>query len=297
MYTERPLLRTLLAASLFAMVAAVSAHSVETSAENEAETTMDPVVQEAAEKTDVASPGPIVTDRPTDSASPALVPPGTFQLELGYKFSRINASSTRIDAQLFPDLLARYGVNDKFEFRFVAQGWNFQDGDRARSDGFSDISLGAKIALAEEQGSRAQVSLLVDVSLPIGSRQFSSDYVIPKLLLLGGNALTERLDLTWNIGPSFVTAKRNGNRETDIDLNYALALSGPVGEGGRFGLFGEFYGAFATGSGLPDRHNFQIGTTILLSPLFQIDFRGGAGLVNNEPDWLVGAGLAFRVPR
>ena len=82
--------------------------------------------------------------------------------------------------------------------------------------------------------------------------------------------------------------------DSNVDLNYAVALSGSVG--GPFSLFGEFYGALASGSGRPDRHNFQAGTTILLSNLFQIDIRGGVGLVDNEPDWLVGAGLAFRVP-
>ena len=34
----------------------------------------------------------------------------------------------------------------------------------------------------------------------------------------------------------------------------------------------------------------------LLSPLFQVDVRGGIGIVENVPDCLFGAGLAFRVP-
>jgi len=67
--------------------------------------------------------------------------------------------------------------------------------------------------------------------------------------------------------------------------------------GGGLSLFGEFYGAFAFGANGLNRHSIQAGTTILLSPRFQIDIRGGVGLVENVPDWLVGAGLAFRVPR
>ena len=91
-----------------------------------------------------------------------------------------------------------------------------------------------------------------------------------------------------------MTSDSQGEKHTNVDLNYAVALSGSAG--GPFSIFGELYGAFISGSNLPDRHNLQAGTTILLSRRFQIDFRGGLGLVDNEPDWLVGAGLAFRLP-
>ena len=206
----------------------------------------------------------------------------------------INSGPDSTDTQVFPDLLARYGINRKVEARLVAAGWSFQSGDEAGPDGFSDVSLGVKIHLAEERGRRPQMALLVDLSLPVGARGVASDYVTPKILFLGSNALTDRLGLTYNLGPSFVTAETDGEKGTDLNLNYAVALSRPVG--GPFSLFGELYGAFAFGSSLPDRHNFQFGTTILLSSRLQIDLRAGGGFVENEPDWLVGAGLAFRLP-
>jgi hypothetical protein len=89
-------------------------------------------------------------------------------------------------------------------------------------------------------------------------------------------------------------AARDGGSETDLTLNYAVALGRGVGD--AFTLFGEVYGNFDFGQGFPDSHTFQVGTTILLSPLFQVDVRGGIGIVENVPDWLFGAGLAFRVP-
>jgi len=240
------------------------------------------------------TPGPIVTDRPTDSASPTLVPGHTFQLELGYKLSRLDKGSTHSYTRVFPDLLARYGVHRKVEARLVAAGWSFESGDGPGNDGFSDISVGTKIALAAERGRRPQSSLLVDVSLPVGQGDVTSDYVIPKVLYLGSNTLSDRLSLTYNVGPSLVTMDSDGGSDTSVDLNYAIALSRSVR--GPFSLFGELYGGFALGSDRLDRHSLQLGTTILLSPRFQIDVRAGAGLVRNEPDWLVGAGLAFRLP-
>jgi len=121
------------------------------------------------EAAETSPPGPIVTDRPTDSASPILVPRRTFQLEAGYKLSRLDTGDEHIYTRVFPDLLARYGINKKVEARLVAAGWSFDSGDQGTDpDGFSDISVGTKIALAEERGRRPQMALLVDVSLPVG---------------------------------------------------------------------------------------------------------------------------------
>jgi hypothetical protein len=223
-----------------------------------------------------------------------LVPRRTFQLETGYKSSRTTEAPGSLDVRVLPDLLARYGINKKVELRLAAAGWTIESGSTENATGFSDISLGTKIALADERGKRPQMGLLVDVSLPVGHSDLTSSYVLPKVVFLGANSLSDRMGLTYNLGPSLVTAGSDGESETNVELEYAVALSGAVG--GPFSLFGELYGAFTFSSNLPDRHSFQAGTTILLSPLFQIDIRGGLGLVENEPDWLVGAGLAFRVP-
>ncbi|TNF76842.1 MAG: transporter, partial [Acidobacteria bacterium] len=154
---------------------------------------------QASEATEAPKPGPIVTDRPTDSASPLLVPRRTFQLEAGYKFSRIDNDPGSTDVQVLPDLLARFGINSKVEARLVAAGWTFQSGADDKATAFSDISLGAKIHLADEHERRPQMALLVDVSLPVGHSDYTSDYVIPKVLFLGSNALDGGLGLTYNV--------------------------------------------------------------------------------------------------
>ena len=57
-------------------------------------------------------------------------------------------------------------------------------------------------------GKRPQMSLLADLSLPVGGTAFTNDYVIPKVLFLATSSLTDRLGLTYNFGPSFVTRKK-----------------------------------------------------------------------------------------
>ena len=138
------------------------------------------------------------------------------------------------------------------------------------------------------------MSLLADVSLPVGQAAFTDDYVIPKVLFLATSTLTDRFGLTYNLGPSLVTRKSNDETRTDVTLNYAVALNGAAG--GAVSLFGEVYGALVSGEGLPDRHAFQAGATVLLTRNLQVDVRGGLGMVDSVPDWLVGAGVAFRLP-
>ena len=105
----------------------------------------------ADESASPSSGGSIATDRPTDSASPTLVPWRTLQFELGYKFSRHDTRAGRVDTQELPDLLTRYGITERFEARLTASGWTFRNTDTGRQDGFTDVSLGAKFALADER--------------------------------------------------------------------------------------------------------------------------------------------------
>lgn len=236
----------------------------------------------------------MVTDRPTDSASPVLVPKRMLQFEAGYKFTRLDSEPGPSDTHTLPELLTRYGINKRIELRLTGAGWTFENATQGDVDGFNDIVLGTKIALADERGRRPQMGLLVDVSVPVGSSDLTSEYANPEVLLLASHTLTERLGLTYNVGPEFVTMKSEGDRQTDVYLQYAVALSGVVR--GPFSLFGEVYGTFAMNGERPDRHAFQVGTTVLLSSNFQIDLRGGLGQNDDDPYWLTGLGLAVRLP-
>jgi len=236
----------------------------------------------------------LVTDRPTNSASPLLVPKGSFQLEAGYVYSRLDTDFAEIEQHAAPDLLIRFGISDRVEGRLFTTGWVIRETDDNSSTKFSDVTVGTKIGLLPKRGRVDKISLLADVSLPVGSEGETGDYVVPKVLLIGGYELSDRFGLTCNIGPSWVTYKQNGERERSWNLNYALAFSALVRP--EVTLFTEVYGDLREGDLLPDQHNLQAGATIQVAPKFQLDFRFGAGLVSAAPDWFLGAGLAFRLP-
>ena len=62
----------------------------------------------------------LVTDRPTKAANTAIVQPGYFLWEAGFKFSRDDAGGSRSDEFEFLDSVFRIGIAKKAELRV---GW------------------------------------------------------------------------------------------------------------------------------------------------------------------------------
>jgi hypothetical protein len=59
---------------------------------------------------------PIVTDRPSFSVGPGMVPRGCIQFETGYTFSFEDAHPN-VKTHTFPETLVRIGLTDRVEFR------------------------------------------------------------------------------------------------------------------------------------------------------------------------------------
>ena len=131
----------------------------------------------------------------------------------------------------------------------------------------------------------------MDVTLPVGSEDLTSDFVSPKLLALLSGTLSDRWALTANIGPAVL----RDNDKSVAELEYAAAIGAAMSS--RFTFFAEFYGAFPLSDTRLHQHSFQTGVTALLGSDAQLDARVGLGLVDNVPAWLTGFGLATRVAR
>lgn len=243
------------------------------------------------------STGPIVTDRPTQSVATFTLAPKVFEIEGGYRFSRTDdatAVGSETELHELPDALFRFGLWQGIEARVTVSGWDFEtasqgEGEQPRTNGFNDISVGGKFAVVEAEDWRPALSILADVSLPVGSEGFTNDHVNPKLLAILSNTLWRGWALTVNFGPSIVRE----NDETAVDLEYTASLGGALSS--RWGFFAEFYGAFGVGTTRLDQHSFQAGITTLLSNDFQLDARVGLGFVDNVPGWITGFGFGWRL--
>jgi hypothetical protein len=242
---------------------------------------------------DDGSHGPMVTDRPTEGASPLLVAPGHMQLEGGYRLTDVPDAGASRQRHLAPDLLLRFGVDERLELRTYLPGWVHETGVEGTT-GFSDISVGAKLHLAPERGLRPQSALIVEASLPVGAQAVTADYPVPKVLFLASHQLSDTWSVTWNLGPSLNRARVEGRREEALDWNYAVAASAALP--GGVTLFAELFGADVDPDLGPRRRNAQAGATWLLGDRFQLDARAGAGLTDEEPDWFIGLGVSLRLP-
>lgn len=244
----------------------------------------------------VAQVSPIVTDRPSEATGTVIVPQGSAQFELGYKYEEDrDAMETSIDTQTLPDLLLRAGLHSQLEARLVASGWSFIDSALGGENGFNDIGLGLKWRMLDPDGTGPAVSMLFELTAPVGSDGFSGDFVNPKALLLLDQSLSETVGLTANVGAQVL---RTGDSATDertvTDLPYAALLSRSLSD--RVGLFAELHGTFAMNE-RPDRHSLQAGLTVAVASRLQLDVRGAAGLVDDAATWLIGAGVSFRLLR
>lgn len=239
------------------------------------------------------SVAPIATDRPTQSAATFVISPRVFQIEGGYRFTRVqDAAGVVTDVHRLPDALFRFGIVDWAEARLTVSGADITIVSATvaeRSTGFNDISLGAKFTVAGERGARPAFSILVDVSLPVGSEELTSDFVGARILALLSSALSDSWALTANIGPAVL----RDHDKTAVDLEYAAAIGATMGS--RVAFFAELYGAFGLSEQRLHQHSFQTGLTVLVGSDVQLDARVGLGLVDNVPDWLTGFGLSWRL--
>ena len=136
-------------------------------------------------------PPDMVTDRPDQTESAAVVPRGLLQVETGYLFAR----DGDVDGHAVPGTLFRLGLGGRLELRIGHVGIVGGAGRR----GAGERELGAKINLiARADGWRPELALLSGLSLPTGDHGFSSDGVDPSFLVAFAHELLPRSSfLDW----------------------------------------------------------------------------------------------------
>ena len=245
------------------------------------------------------SPRDIVTDRPDQTESPDLVPPGYVQIESGVTYERYadDFSNTQFEfnATGFQSLI-RIGVFPSMELRIAPQyaiysskvtipGLTVFDN---RNSGFTPLVIGTKIKITDETTNIPAIAFLFNVDLPkVASEDFENEYSNSEFRLAFSKQLSDRFSLGANGGALYQLST-----QSVIGL-YTLALGANIYE--NLGGFIEFYGFFYPDN--DDIHYFDGGLTYLLSKNIQFDVSGGIGLTDNTTDFRVGAGLSVRLPR
>jgi len=229
----------------------------------------------------------LITDRPTQSESPIVVPAGFFQIETGFIQEFVTSDISNI---FYNTTLLRYGLVKGLEIRLGmdylknVKQWN---GDtQFITRGFTPVFISSKLHIAWEQGIWPEVAFCAGVGVPkTGAGVFMTSNIAPSLKVIALHTIGSNFSLGYNIG-----AVWDGETAQPTGI-YTVSLGMSVSEG--IGIFIENYAYF--------RKRFfdfrsDAGLTWLLKENLQVDLSGGLGLNNKAPNGFISFGFSWRVP-
>lgn len=251
------------------------------------------------------APGPLVTDRPDQTESTSVVPPGFVQLEAGWTVSGSSDEAEGERIHTLPEALVRIGLTRWLEARLALPTWTrtsarSPDGSPDPEEaGFGDARLGLKLGIVEGEGGAPSVALLAGTTLPTGEEGFGSERADPFFRLAASGDPSGRFSAGVNLGLQWETESGPGPSaaapDTQADWLYTAALG--IGLSEAIGMFVEGFGLVGLEGSRPASHAVDGGFTLRLADNLQLDLRAGAGLDGDAEDWFVGAGFAARLPR
>ena len=234
--------------------------------------------------------GDLITDRPDATESPNTIPVGFLQLETGAFFVEEEVGPIKTKATTFNTGLLRYGLLENLELRL---GWNFTEvktevlGVETPGvlSGLEPLLVGAKVAIAKENGWIPELGLLGHVYLPLSAgSDFRPETTGVDFRFSMGHTLSERSSIAYNIGAQW------GDDSSEAAYVYTLAYGYSLGAG--FGVYAELYGDLPEDS--ESNHYWDAGFTYLVSSDLQLDATVGGG-VNADQNLLISAGFSYRL--
>jgi hypothetical protein len=235
----------------------------------------------------IAEGDPLVTDRPTFTASPLVVAPRLVLIEAGYTFTRQDEA----EIHSIGEVLVRAGLIDRVEARIGINSYTKVSAGSEEVDGLQDSFLGMKVEVLEGSSESKFIpttGLVVGSSLPTGDDAFTADELQPGANLCLAWNLTDIAGLTANLNATSVMFGEDRSTQFSGGLTLSAALSDV------FGGFLEYYGYVQDSDYGPNTNFVNTGFTVLASDDLQFDGRVGFGLNTIDPDYFVGAGISQR---
>lgn len=228
---------------------------------------------------------PIQTDRPTFSASAALVPARSFQVELGYKRTR-GDDETKIE---WGQLLLRYGLSSNIELRVAPNSYNVARRMGTEDEGIEDSRISAKFSLVREaNGAIPATSLLPGLLLDTGSSSIGNGQSLPSLTLL----LDWRLPGSWSLTSNLGWERARSNDQEFDKLSASLSVSYPLTK--RLTGYAEVYVFDRESLDGDTASYYDLDLVYLVAHTLSIDATVGSGLSGTDTDYFFGLGLSKR---
>jgi hypothetical protein len=257
--------------------------------------------------------GEIVTDRPDQTESSVVLSPGYLQLETGFTHVEDDDQGIDFRGDYLPETLVRIGICERWELRFVMQGYAREKYDsdsgfpgemdylvesKEQDEGWQDSEVGLKYQLWTENADCfiPEAAFLTHLSLPIGDRNFSTDQTDPSFRFLFAHTITDSISLGYNLGAAWETEEDDsGDQDTLSVFQYTVSVGKGIND--KWGVFVELFGDVPMSAEGKPSNSLDGGVTYLVADNFQLDFSVGTGLSEAADDFFVGAGVSYRWPR
>jgi hypothetical protein len=237
-------------------------------------------------------PKRIDPDRPHLPESSTTVGLGRTVLECGYTY---NTTGGFFPLNSYPEALLRIGMfADWFELR-IAQNIENETitdafGVRSNPTGATDLQIGVKLALTEQQKYLPESCLIVQMTVPTGSKDYTAERVLPGV----------HYDASWEIIKDKLSVEAVLLEDGSVDDHgHTFTL---MGDGvtvaydvtKHLEAFGELDSFYASGDSAAPQHYFVAGLVYFITNNCEIDVRAGVGLNQHADGYLLGSGFAIR---
>ncbi len=229
----------------------------------------------------------ISSDRPGQAFGPNTVGRFVIQSQTGLDFGGFSGDGNSSGNSIAPNTFIRYGITKKIE---VNTAWEFRNDSyndnnfTSSTSGLSFSSIGTRLNVFEGKDNVPAIGVLAMVKLPILAQSYNFNNVAPRLLVIAGGSLSEKITYTLNLGIDF-----DGNGTSPSGL-YVANIGYTISP--KMFTFIENYGSFGNGF---FEHRFDAGLGYFINNNIQLDIYGGLGNNNNTLDYFTSIGVSWRI--
>jgi hypothetical protein len=236
----------------------------------------------------------ISTDRPDFVESSLTVGRGRFQIETSVAHERDKRAGVKTTTLSTPTLL-RFGVTQDLELRLETDGYlrakTYEAGvPDSKETGYSELSPGVKWHIADGDGAKPSMAVLVHSDVDSGSRAFRGEGIRPSVRAVFEWELPSEFSL--GVMPGVTYDKTDGHRHGAGILAIVVGRSWTE----RFRSFVEVSGQrLASSRNGGNTIGYDVGAAYLITDKIQIDTALQFGANSNTPDfaWTVGLSVKF----
>jgi hypothetical protein len=239
---------------------------------------------------------PLVTDRPDFTEASVTVGYGVAQLETGYTYTYDDTATESTRSHSYPETLLRVGtLAEWFELRAA---WNYAE-ERTNefgvgsdnASGAEDLYLGVKLALTPQECILPETALVLQMTVPTGSSEFTADEVLPGFNYLYGWDINDK----WSTGASTQLNRAVDDETGDAYVEFAQSWTINRTLTDRVTAYTEWFVLVPSSADTNHtEHYFNGGFSVRLNDDIQWDVRAGVGLNQAADDFFTGTGLSFR---